>query len=72
MESTIGLYKTERIKPRRPWRSLAQAELATAELTSGDQARSTMCGLTAEMGFGERRVDRQPKEQGRRRRRGQR
>ena len=23
-------------------------------LTSGDQARSTLCGLTAEMGFGER------------------
>jgi putative transposase len=31
MESTIGLYKTEVIKPRRPWRSLAQVELATAE-----------------------------------------
>ncbi|MEU7174568.1 integrase core domain-containing protein [Micromonospora tulbaghiae] len=31
MESTIGLYKTELIKPRRPWRSLAQVELATAE-----------------------------------------
>ncbi|MER7893479.1 IS3 family transposase [Micromonospora sp. NPDC094482] len=31
MESTIGLYKTELIKPRRPWRSLAQIELATAE-----------------------------------------
>jgi putative transposase len=31
MESTIGLYKTELIKPCRPWRSLAQVELATAE-----------------------------------------
>lgn len=31
MKSTIGLYKTELIKPRRPWRSLAQVELATAE-----------------------------------------
>ncbi|ANZ21682.1 Putative transposase for insertion sequence element IS986/IS6110 [Streptomyces noursei ATCC 11455] len=31
MESTIGLYKTELIKPRRPWKSLSQAELATAE-----------------------------------------
>ena len=31
MESTIGLYKTELIKPRRPWRSLAQVDLATAE-----------------------------------------
>ncbi|MET8354234.1 MULTISPECIES: IS3 family transposase [unclassified Micromonospora] len=31
MESTIGLYKTELIKPRRPRRSLAQVELATAE-----------------------------------------
>lgn len=31
MESTIGLYNTELIKPRRPWRTLAQVELATAE-----------------------------------------
>lgn len=31
MESTIGLYKTELIKPRGPWRSLADVELATAE-----------------------------------------
>ncbi|MFF7249421.1 IS3 family transposase [Embleya sp. NPDC008237] len=31
MESTIGLYKTESIKPRGPWRTLAAVELATAE-----------------------------------------
>jgi Integrase core domain len=31
MESAIGLYKTELIKPRGPWKSLAQVELATAE-----------------------------------------
>jgi putative transposase len=31
MESTIGLYKTELIKPRGPWRGLAPVELATAE-----------------------------------------
>ncbi|GII34380.1 hypothetical protein Pmi06nite_78220 [Planotetraspora mira] len=31
MESQIGLYKTELIKPRGPWRSLAEVELATAE-----------------------------------------
>ncbi|WP_107117432.1 IS3 family transposase [Streptomyces canus] len=31
MESTIGLYKTELIKPKRPWKSLSQVELATAE-----------------------------------------
>ena len=31
MESAIGLYKTELIKPRGPWRSLADVELATAE-----------------------------------------
>ncbi len=31
MESTIGLYKTELIKPRQPWRSLSQVELASAE-----------------------------------------
>jgi transposase InsO family protein len=31
MESTIGLYKTELIKPRGPWRSIVDVELATAE-----------------------------------------
>jgi putative transposase len=31
MESTIGLYKTELIKPQRPWRTWSQVELATAE-----------------------------------------
>ncbi|OLT33927.1 transposase [Actinomadura sp. CNU-125] len=31
MESQIGLFKTELIKPRRPWRGLADVELATAE-----------------------------------------
>lgn len=31
MESTIGLFKTELIKPHRPWKSLSQVELATAE-----------------------------------------
>jgi putative transposase len=31
MESQIGLCKTELIKPRGPWRSLADVELATAE-----------------------------------------
>ncbi|MFF5010866.1 IS3 family transposase [Streptomyces phaeochromogenes] len=31
MESTIGLFKTELIKPRRPWKSLSHVELATAE-----------------------------------------
>ncbi|WP_405417556.1 IS3 family transposase [Streptomyces microflavus] len=31
MESTIGLFKTELIKPRRPWRTLSDVELATAE-----------------------------------------
>ncbi|MEU3837984.1 IS3 family transposase [Streptomyces microflavus] len=31
MESQIGLYKTELIKPRRPWHGLADVELATAE-----------------------------------------
>ncbi|MET9471840.1 IS3 family transposase [Streptomyces sp. NPDC002917] len=33
MESAIGLFKTEVIKPQRPWRTLAQVELATAEWT---------------------------------------
>ncbi|WP_189315778.1 integrase core domain-containing protein [Streptomyces brasiliensis] len=31
MESTIGLYKTEVIKPMRPWKGLSHVELATAE-----------------------------------------
>lgn len=31
MESTIGLCETELIKPQRPWQTLSQVELATAE-----------------------------------------
>ena len=31
IESTIGLYNTKLIKPRRPWHTLSQVELATAE-----------------------------------------
>ncbi|MET8213852.1 hypothetical protein ABZT51_50105 [Streptomyces sp. NPDC005373] len=31
MESTIGLYKTELIKPQRPWKALNEVELATAD-----------------------------------------
>ncbi|QKV95970.1 IS3 family transposase [Streptomyces sp. NA02950] len=31
MESTIGLFKTQLIKPQRPWKTLSQVELATAE-----------------------------------------
>ncbi|MCX4564443.1 IS3 family transposase [Streptomyces phaeochromogenes] len=31
MKSQIGLYKTELIKPRKPWHGLAEAERATAE-----------------------------------------
>ncbi|MFD9624200.1 IS3 family transposase [Streptomyces virginiae] len=31
MESMIGLFKTELIKPQRPWKTLPQVELATAE-----------------------------------------
>ncbi|WP_307659156.1 IS3 family transposase [Streptomyces sp. V1I1] len=31
MESTIGLFKTELIKPQRPWKTLSEVELATAE-----------------------------------------
>ena len=30
-ESIIGLYKTELIKPRRPWKGIEDLELATAE-----------------------------------------
>ncbi|MGW4984444.1 integrase core domain-containing protein, partial [Streptomyces mirabilis] len=31
MESTIGLYKTELIKPQRSWKALSDVELASAE-----------------------------------------
>lgn len=31
MESTIGLFKTELIRPRRPWKNLSDIEPATAE-----------------------------------------
>ncbi|GAA2017592.1 hypothetical protein GCM10009799_51970 [Nocardiopsis rhodophaea] len=31
MESAVGLYKTELIKPRRPWKTPGEVELATAE-----------------------------------------
>jgi putative transposase len=31
MESAIGLYKTELIKRKGPWKTLADIELATAE-----------------------------------------
>ncbi|MFI6059812.1 integrase core domain-containing protein [Streptomyces sp. NPDC051286] len=31
MESTIGLFKTELIKPRQPRKTLSEVELATAE-----------------------------------------
>jgi len=30
-ETTIGLYKTEKIKPGGPWETLADVELATLE-----------------------------------------
>ncbi len=33
MESAIGLYKTELISRRGPWKNLADVELATAEYT---------------------------------------
>ncbi|MFE7812096.1 integrase core domain-containing protein [Streptomyces sp. NPDC057433] len=38
-ESTIGLFKTELIKPRRPWRALSDVELATAEYVDWDNHR---------------------------------
>ena len=31
LPSVIGLFKTELVKPRRPWRTIDQLELATAE-----------------------------------------
>jgi transposase InsO family protein len=35
MESTIGLFKTELIKPQRPWKTLSQVELATLSGSTG-------------------------------------
>ncbi|MFB7216500.1 integrase core domain-containing protein [Streptomyces sp. NPDC056255] len=35
-ESAIGLFKTELINPGRPWRTLSQVELATAEWVDWD------------------------------------
>jgi putative transposase len=39
MESTIGLYKTELIKCRGPWRTLAEVELGTAQWIEWYNAR---------------------------------
>ena len=39
MESTIGLYKTELIKRRGPWRTLADVELGTAQWIEWYNAR---------------------------------
>ena len=39
MESTIGLYKTELINRRGPWRTLADVELATAHWVEWYNAR---------------------------------
>ena len=42
MESAVGLYKTELIKPRGPWRSLAEVELVQHHAAAlGDRARPT-------------------------------
>jgi putative transposase len=38
-ESAIGLYKTELIKPRGPWKTLPEVELATAEYIEWYNAR---------------------------------
>ena len=34
-QARIGLYKTELIRPRKPWRTIAEVELATAEPKEG-------------------------------------
>jgi putative transposase len=39
MESAIGLYKTELIKKRAPWKSLPEVDLATAEYIDWFNAR---------------------------------
>ena len=45
MESTIGRYKTGLIKPRGPWRSLAEVELATAEYVEWFNTRRLHTGI---------------------------
>ena len=39
-----GLYKTELIKPRGPWRSADHAEFATAEWVDNHRRRYQQCG----------------------------
>jgi putative transposase len=34
-ESTIGLFKTELIEPRGPWRTAEQVEIATLDYVDG-------------------------------------
>ncbi|UXY28835.1 hypothetical protein N8I87_21315 [Streptomyces sp. HUAS TT20] len=38
MESTIGLFKTELIKPRRPWKTPSDVELAPPTSHEGRDA----------------------------------
>jgi putative transposase len=47
-ESVIGLYKTELVRPRGPWRGLDDLELATLEWVDWWNHRRlhTACGLT--------------------------
>ncbi|MET9595668.1 integrase core domain-containing protein [Streptomyces sp. NPDC006516] len=46
MESTIGLFRTELINPRRPWKTLSDVELAIAEYVDRYNHR----GLHGEIG----------------------
>ena len=44
-ESVIGLYKTELIRPKGPWRNLDQVEYATPEYVDWfNTLRQTRCG----------------------------
>jgi putative transposase len=43
-ESTIGLYKTELIRRRGPWRNLDDVELATLEWVDWYRGRDRPCG----------------------------
>jgi putative transposase len=45
MESTTGLFKTEVIKPRRPWKTLSHVELATAEWVDRYGHRRLYCEI---------------------------
>jgi putative transposase len=58
-ESTIGLYKTEKIRREGPWRTLAEVELATLEWVYWFNASRlhSACGRLSPAQFEQRYID---------------